>query len=266
MAGKRVLLIGDYPHRDFRDALAWLRAHTQLTVAAGIGDALEQLADGPPPAAMIVAQAYPARFTAREIERLHAASPVSRLVALLGTWCEGELRSGRPWPGVARVYWHQWSSRFIAELTSRTPGRPTLWSLPRTATVTDQLDQDARSDWPQGEGLIAIHTRWWTTFQSLGEACRLGGYATAWLSPAQPPQLQGVSAVVWDADAWRRGSERTLQELVARYHPARLVALLDFVRREDYDRALAVGATAVLGKPFLVPDLLVQLQAAVPAV
>ena len=49
MPQKRVLLVGDFRHGDFRDAEAWLRAHTQLTTATTIAEALSHLAAGPPP-------------------------------------------------------------------------------------------------------------------------------------------------------------------------------------------------------------------------
>lgn len=260
MPQHRILLVGDYPHGDFRDAVAWLHAHTQLTLAATIPAALSQLAISPPPEAIIVAQARPGRFHQRQIEQLHAASPVSRLVALLGTWCEGETRSGRPWPGVLRVYWHQWSSRFIPELSAESPLRAGVWELPRTATAGERLLATAPVAAPPPSGLIAIQTSSLTTFEGLSDACRWAGYATAWLTPSPRPELRGVSAVIWDAVACREQDVPELQALAARYRPARVVALLDFLRRDDLDRALAAGVAAVLAKPFLVSDLLLQLQ------
>ena len=66
--------------------------------------------------------------------------------------------------------------------------------------------------------------------------------------------------MIWDAVGCRDQEVYELQELAARYRPARVVALLDFLRRGDHDRALAAGAAAVLAKPFLVSDLLLQLE------
>ncbi len=260
MPQKRILLVGDYRHGDFRDAEAWLRANTHLTAATTIAEALSQLAAGPPPEVILIAQARPGRFHQRQIEQLHAACPVSRLIALLGAWCEGETRSGRPWPGVLRVYWHQWNSRFIPELSAEPPVRAGVWELPRTATAGERLLPTAQVQGPRRSGLIAIQTSAWTMFESLSDACRWAGYATAWLAPSQPPQLHGVSAVIWDAVGCRDQEIHELQELAARYRPARVVAMLDFLRLSDHDRALAAGATAVLAKPFLVSDLLLQLE------
>jgi len=263
MPPKRVLLVGDYQHPDFRDTVAWLQAHTQLTATAAIAAAQQHLTSQPPPAAIIIAEAHPSRFAQRQVEQLHAASPVSRLVALLGTWCEGELRSGRPWSGVTRVYWHQALARFTAELTPAARGISSLWSLPRTTTPVEQLLLQAHDEGPRGPGLVAIHTPWLTLFESLSDACQLGGRATVWLCSGQTPRLQGLSALIWDAGDCRAGAEQLLADLVARYRPPQVVALLDFVRQAAYDRVRAAGATAVLGKPLLIRDLLVHLAPAV---
>ena len=49
---------------------------------------------------------------------------------------------------------------------------------------------------------------------------------------------------------------RFLQHVVRCHRPAPVVALLDFVRRQDYDLAKSVGVAAVVAKPLLVYDLL----------
>mgnify|MGYP001149886456 CR=1 FL=1 len=49
---------------------------------------------------------------------------------------------------------------------------------------------------------------------------------------------------------------RFLQHVVQCHRPAPVVALLDFLRRQDDDSAKSVGVAAVVAKPFLVYDLL----------
>ena len=65
---------------------------------------------------IVVAQAYPGQFSGEALDRLARLAPLARVVVLLGSWCEGEVRSGRPWPGAIRVYWHQWPARCAQEL------------------------------------------------------------------------------------------------------------------------------------------------------
>ena len=184
MLQKHVLLVGDLEHDDFRDARAWLQGQTTLREAQTIDAALAQLAADPPPHIILIAQARPGRFHQRQIEQLHAASPVSRLVALLGAWCEGETRSGRPWPGVHRIYWHQWRPRFVAELSAASPAGLGTWELPRTATANERLWPTTQLPQRPQAGLVAIQTTAWVTFQGLSDVCRGAGYATAWLPPA----------------------------------------------------------------------------------
>ena len=57
---------------------------------------------------IVVAQAFPGQFSADAIDQLRRAAPLARVVGLLGSWCEGETRTGWPWPAAIRVYWHQW--------------------------------------------------------------------------------------------------------------------------------------------------------------
>jgi len=259
---KHVLLIGDYRHGDFRDAAGWLAENTVLKPASSTENALSRIEQGRLPDVIIILQSRPGQLSQRQIERLHAASPVSRLVALLGSWCEGEGRSGRPWPGVVRIYWHQWRPRMIPELSARGWPAHSLWQLPRTSTPSEQYEQAARANWPRRGGLVAIHTRTFRTYEALSDGCRKGGYATVWCPPAKPSHSGGLAAAIWDGDGWDAFDVRLLEKTVLQHQPAPVVALLDVVRRHDYDRTLAAGASSVVAKPFLVNDLLWHLDAA----
>ena len=87
-----VLLIGEYEHAEFQAAVRWLHDRTRVHQAPTIQRAAELLAgDGVTPQVLVLAQARPDRFSTRQVEQLHEAAPLARLVALLGSWCEGEL-------------------------------------------------------------------------------------------------------------------------------------------------------------------------------
>jgi CheY-like chemotaxis protein len=279
MAAKRVLLVGDYAHRDFREALAWLEEHVCLTLAASVSDGLavmgqaaaaapaaaapaadeddgESVADRMIPDVIVVAQSRPGQFRPPQVERLHAASPLSRLVVLSGSWCEGELRSGRPCAGVIRVLWHQWQPRLVPFLQPGSAPLPDIWSLPRTASLDEQLASTVGPLWPVREGLVAIHAETRETFQALSDACRQGGYATVWYPQEQVVDASGVVAALADGISCGAAGQRFVRSVVQRHRPAPVIVILDFVRRQDYDLARAEGAGAVLAKPFLVYDLL----------
>jgi AmiR/NasT family two-component response regulator len=110
--------------------------------------------------------------------------------------------------------------------------------------------------WPQRRGLIAIHARTFRDYRALADACAQAGYSTAWCSPAQPLHASGFAAVIVDGIAADDVTAARIGSVVRQVQPVPVVMLLDYVRRQDYDRAVAAGAAAVIAKPMLTFDLL----------
>ena len=208
---------------------------------------------------IVVAEARPGEFSHAQIERLRQAAPLARIVGLLGSWCEGEMRSGRPWPAAVRTYWHQWPARARRELRRLAAGRSSAWTLPLTATEEDRLLADAERPPPAQSGLIAIAARSFVMADFLAAACRQCGYATVWLRPPGASRVGGAAAILWDGSDCRGEECEELRRLAAAMAPAPLVALLDFPRIEDFERAEAAGAAAVLSKPLQLADLFWEL-------
>lgn len=281
MPGKRVLLVGDWAHRDFREAVAWLTTHADSRFASSVAEALaalqrdgERAAGAEPagdslagrtddaplpqrvPEVIVVAQSRPGQIQPFQVEQLHAASPLSRLVVLAGSWCEGELRSGRPCQGVIRVLWHQWQPRLIPFLQPGAAPDLEAWRMPRTASLDERLAGTVDRVWPRRAGLIAIHTDTQQAFSALSEACQAGGYATVWHVPGAAVATRGVVAALADGIGCDVSGRSFLRQVVRGHRPAPVIALLDFVRRQDEEAAKAEGVFAVLAKPFLVYDLL----------
>lgn len=262
MKKRHVLLVGDFGHRDFAEAVGWLSEHCHVIRWSTVPEALSWIRDAQSPDVMVFAQSRPGQLPARGIELLHAASPLSRLVALLGSWCEGETRSGRPWPGFHRVFWHQWTPRMSLELLEADDSGYCLLHMPRTATANERYERLAETASPQQQGLIAIHTRTIRIYEALSDACGQAGLATVWFPPARPAHSSGAAAAIWDGVSSDRQETGLLEEVVRQHAPAPVIALLDFVRREDIERMLALGASRVLAKPFLLNDLLWQIDQA----
>jgi hypothetical protein len=289
MPGKRVLLVGDWAHRDFCEAADWLAAQAEPTFTASVtaglaairhAGAANPLAEttaepsaaqgdcqsAPPrlvPDVIVVAQSRPGQIRPLDVERLHAASPLSRLVVLVGSWCEGELRSGRPCQGVIRVLWHQWQPRLMPFLQPGAAPIPGSWQLPRTASLDERLACTVGPRWPRHEGLVAIHADTHPTFMALSEACHAGGYATVWHVSEESVAASGVVAAVADGISCDTPGIRFLRQTIRCHRPAPVIALLDFVRRQDLELAKSEGVSAVVAKPFLVYDLLWHLDRSV---
>jgi DNA-binding NarL/FixJ family response regulator len=263
-----ILFIGDTDRAQFREAPQAARRLGDLLEVADAAAAADALASGrTTPDLIVVAQAFPGEFSAASIERLLRLAPLARVVGLLGSWCEGETRTGKPWPAAIRVYWHQWLPRADEELRRLGSGQTSSWSLPITASEEERLLATADQPWEKRQGRVAIRSPWAETYAWLADACRLRGYTPLRLSAAaaEGAPIAAADALVFDGTDCAGRELTELSRLAATVRPAPVVVLLDFPRVEDRDRALAAGAAAVLGKPLLLEDLLWQLDAVWPA-
>ena len=255
-----VLLVGSTQRREFREAGEAVDRLAEVTRAVDVEAALTVLGEGRlAPEVIVVAQAYPGEFSPEAVDRLRRLAPLARVVGLLGSWCEGEMRTGEPWPAAIRLYWHQWLAQCDRELGRLLDGRCSSWVLPATATDEERLlAQDFRPP-PQRDGLIVIHARRFETHDWLSTACRRHGYSTAWLRPSEPIRVDGARAALFDATDGNPDETAQLTRLSLELDHIPILALLDFPRVENRDRTLAAGAAAVLSKPLLLDDLFWQL-------
>jgi len=106
---------------------------------------------------------------------------------------------------------------------------------------------------------VAIHTQQLEMHDWLAEACRRRGYSTVWLQSAAAVRVEGAQAAIFDAADCDSSEADQLRCLAATLGQTPILALLDFPRIEDHDRALAAGAAAVVSKPLLIDDLFWEL-------
>jgi CheY-like chemotaxis protein len=277
-----ILLLGDAGRPEFRDVRACLGKWGIVVEFAGADSAVSAVAeDRILPDVMVVAQAFPGQFSHEAIDRLRRSAPLAQVVGLLGSWCEGETRSGLPWPAAARVYWHQWPARCDRQLRRLATGRSCSWALPLTATEEERLLADATESlcataWnkqcrfgstrsaplvPSSGTLVAIHSSSHEMAAWLSAACRRRGFVTIWQCNAAFDVIEGASAGVFDGTDLGDEEYDRLCRFVRALRPAPVVALLSFPRIADHRRALAAGASAVLSKPLKIEDLLEPLDA-----
>ncbi len=250
-----LILIGDASRLEFHEACAALDEVAQVTRFTDVEAATSSLAGARfAPHGIVLVQAYPGQYPTAAIDRLRGAAPLARLIALVGNWCEGEPRSGRPLPGVVRIHWHEAAAAFRREL-SRWFAPDSLWMLPATASDEERLLAPVGATLPAGAGLVAIWTRRPEMAALLADACRSAGYATAWLHPRLPCQVKGVVAAIFDSDALDAATLDDLEKIAARVAPAQVVVLLGSPRPQDMRLARTLDIT-VMGKPFRVDELL----------
>ncbi len=260
----QILLVGDVVGVEVRPIAEFLRDATDLFEVSGIQQAIATVESGElVPDAVVLVQDRPGVFAHEQLEQLRRVAPLARYLALLGTWCEGEQRTGQPWPGMIRTYWHQWLARWAAELRrgedlgQSVSGELRWWGLPDTAGDEERLIQAAETPWPQRDGLVAVFSSSMDRGDYLVEACVAAGYSAIWMNPQQPVRIGGPQVVLWDGSADELSSLEGVRE---EFPAAPIVTLLDFPRIDDVERAMSLGASAVLAKPVRLEDLFFELE------
>lgn len=256
-----VMLIGDSEQREFAAPLMWLGKHCRCHWYPTVAEAVEalQLAANAPDWVVLVAS-YRGAFDHAEVESLHKLAPLARLLTLLGSWCEGEMRSGRALPGVARAYWHQWEARAAAEMLGERAARYAGWSLPRTSLPLD-VSLLARAephsifhragDTPQISVLAPSRERYLT----LADALRTCGYPSLWQPATTFASASNSGAFVIDGDSLTERISALTQLTIASAVDRPTLLLLDFPRWQEVEQAREWGVQRVLSKPYLLGDL-----------
>jgi CheY-like chemotaxis protein len=265
-----VLLVGDVRRDEFHEARDFLAGATRLRTAAEVAAGVALLASGEvSPEVIVVAATWPGEFSAAQVDQLRQAAPLARLLSLVGSWSEGETRTGQPWPGVPRIYAHQFVPRFGAELERLATGNAPTWSLPITATEDERL-LAAYEGVRTLEGVRHLKKACLTPFQfgiaardaetaeALAEALQSCGYSTRRISATDNGQRTTDKLVIWVGRGGDSSEVAALRRFVER-QTAPVIALLDFPRAADRQRAIEAGAAAVVSKPLLLVDLFWQI-------
>ena len=262
----KVLLTGDYWHADFQALIASSACVTTLIPTEKLSD--EHLAD-PTFDLVILAASRREQFSHEWVESIRGKLSPTPIVALLGTWCEGEQRSGEPWPAVQRVYWHQWRGRFDFFLRQLESDEVCDWQLPPTANQADKLmnlsakDTYGFSDRRLIVGVSAVSD---IQYQMIADASHPFGAETYWI---QRQQWDGstdeqLSLVIVDADTWNHEVQaRVLWLRNDLKIDSPIVLLLNFPRQSDLSAVHAMGITEVVSKPFQLSDLALAAERAV---
>jgi hypothetical protein len=201
--------VGDYQHPEMRWALRGIKPAVSVEEAELV----------------IACHSRPGMLPLSLLDEGRKNSPKKEIVSLVGSWCEGELRTGQPWPNVPRVFWYDfrrwWNARCVEGLSS--PGAVLV----------------AADDYDSGASLVG--------------ALAAEGHAAFWAPDRGPlPLARGVQAGVWIGGQLNGYAAQQLAkfqtELQAR--GARTIALLDFPRLDEVQACEALGVSAVFGKPW----------------
>jgi hypothetical protein len=247
-------IIGDLDHPDFADVHALLRAEADIGAA--------------PPELIVVAQHRPGLVSEKQILERCRQAPLAGVVALLGSWCEGETRTGRPWPGVERLYWYEFPSWWRRQMGLRAAGRCPDWARPGdgTGSILASSKSGAPLRIPASKGSIVLRTDQRDSADAISDLLGEFGYVTACDWPgARPLMLRGAAAGIWIGSQLGESEAADLHPFCQRLalDRAPVITLLDFPRRDRVARAIELGAAAVLGVPWSNRDLIGMIDEAV---
>lgn len=239
-----IWLIGDVEQREFADAVSLLQATAEVSSGE--------------PELIVIAQCRPGIFRERELNRLRRSAPLAEVVSLLGSWCEGETRTGRPLSGAIRLYWYEFPSWWRRQLQLRDSGLRPNW--------TGYFQQRQ----PEHDGLlganVAIAAAHFDTAAAIGDAIHSAKGRFTWLRESEPIDVSNS----FDAGVWIGGqlSDEEASRLAGfcaqmAPHDAPVVALSDFPRQDRCRVARTTGAAAVLGIPWQNNDLIDELRRAI---
>jgi len=254
------MVVGNTDRAEFTAARASLdRWGKVVDVATAYEATLRMEREHVVPDVVVIAQYYPGQFTADHIEQIRRRAPLARFLGLLGSWCEGEVRTGQPWPAVIRIYWHQWQARCDHEMSALSKGLTATWTLPVTATEEERLLAQCRRPKPTKPGLILIHSNSYEMYDWLSDACRRKGNSSVWLRPNETVCLEGVTSGIFDGTDFDATEVQQFRNLRSLMPEVPIITMLDFPRIEDHQRATNAGSMVVLSKPLLIEDLYWQL-------
>ena len=254
------MLVGEWQTAECAAVSRALETMAKIDCAAGIDDACVRLGKcEQPPDLILVAQPLPGDCTRSDVDRLSAIVPLTRIVVVAGSWCEGELRTGSPPAGVVRLYWHEVDGWWRAALRRYRAGQCPPWSLP--------LDHPTAGRWSSaGDDLttsqtcrVVIDACDFATFEAL--ACGLAAYdiTATWSRNADEYHKRQAGswecqAGIWDGGQLSAAEQRQLAGFCQRIDGP-VTALLDYPRREHVGLAQQLGASTVLGKPYVLEEV-----------
>ncbi len=156
------------------------------------------------PDLVLLAESRPGEIRRSTMHALRRQAPLVRVWRVVGSWCDGEARSGHPPAAGLTVAEHDLLPRLARELARLARGEQPLWALPLTATPEEQLLATIDADFRRpASAAIAIHGTSAAGVSSLVDLCRRAGHTPVdW-----PAKVGGIAsppaAILWDTTAPR---------------------------------------------------------------
>ena len=163
-----VVSVGPWEEPEFKLVCSDLPEATSWPSLESIQAALDYSTQAvTPPDLIVIAQPRPGYYRQEEIDRLQLELPLSRIVVVAGSWCEGELRTGEPLRGVFRLYWYEFAYWWSTALSALSEGLCPPWSMPTTNTRAIHQPGTPSQTWGSKVRRIAISADDPSVYQTL---------------------------------------------------------------------------------------------------
>ena len=257
-----ILFTGDFWHTDFQSIISSIDVPITLVPLEKSASVVDQKFD-----LIVIAQSRRDQFSSAEVEKIQTTFSNTPIVSLLGSWCEGETRSGTPYPGLIRVYWHQWQGRYQKFVSQLADANLTDWHAPATSSIADRISQgpftnSVRSSSFTRPESIGISAWTDTAHEMLADAVGLCGWKSHWVERGIPDADQH-SAIVIDAGSWTTAVENRINWLKSDFGTTPMVLLLNYPREDELESIRQSGISSVISKPFELEDLRAAIQLAI---
>lgn len=239
----RVLAVGEVAHHEFASATTLLQSSDSVSFRHTTHEGTHNEFD-----LLLVFQSHPQTIDQQQVAAWREQNLLAGAVVLLGSWCEGEQRTGMPLPKCERVFWYQFPSWWKRTLNAWRRGEPTSWHT---------FGNEPQNSGQQLHGLVAIDTADFDSANTIMSAIESVGFSGIWTPAHRPrPVVSGIDAAVWVGGQLDQREFSQLAEFRRWLSPqVPLTVLLDFPRREHFITLNKWGITNVLGKPWRVEDL-----------
>jgi hypothetical protein len=197
------------------------------------------------PELILIAQTLPGSIRQDEVELLRSDAPLAQIVIVAGSCCEGELRTGTAPGGVLRMYWH--------ELANWWPDREFSLCLDGPLqSRSSRLNSRTRIS-----NAVAIHTSTLASLEAIETVLAQSGCAGLWIHDVKD-MPSDVIVGIWDSGQLDAEELVDLQAFGSEIQSrnGKLVVLLDYPRKQHIELLQQLGCQAVLGKPYIIEELI----------
>ena len=218
---------------------------------------------GAEPDFVLVMKGFGGEFAEETVREIKRELPITPILTILGSWCEGEARTGVPLNGVHNVMWYDFLSMAPLEFQAAALGFPTVWALPEGAwpdameTLAQRRDRVLLPERERRPCRMWIETDDFEQFRLLRDVFRTCFETEVFgrFAGCQPADLGASDFLVCDFPDFTPATQARFLELRTRFPAACSLAFLEFPRAHEWRWIHEHGGMKVFPKPFRIQDL-----------